>query len=101
MAARTTFTSAITAGITTATSGTAPGTDNHYKLIAEFDPALASLIEDLAATPSKATPGKTLLDETLVVCMGEFGRTPGPLNHMAGRDHHKHAFPGHVLPARA
>ncbi len=67
--------------------------DNHYKLIAEFDPAAASLIEDLAATPSKSAPGKTLLDETLVVLMSEFGRTPGRLNHMAGRDHHKHVFP--------
>ncbi len=67
--------------------------DNHYKLIADFDPAAASLIEDLATTPSKATPGKMLLDETLVVLMSEFGRTPGPLNHLAGRDHHKHVFP--------
>ena len=67
--------------------------DNHYKLIADFDPAAASLIEDLATTPSKATPGKMLLDETLVVLMSEFGRTPGQLNHMAGRDHHKYVFP--------
>src|SRR4029077_1383190 len=37
--------------------------DNHYKLMEDFDPALASLIEDLAITPSKATPGKMLLDE--------------------------------------
>jgi hypothetical protein len=37
--------------------------------------------------------GKTLLDETLVVLMSEFGRTPGPLNHIKGRDHHKHVFP--------
>jgi hypothetical protein len=67
--------------------------DNHYKLIAEFDPAAASLIEDLAATPSKASPDKSLLDDTLVVLMGEFGRTPGPLNHLDGRDHHKYVFP--------
>src|SRR5205823_4696104 len=67
--------------------------DNHYKLIGDFDPAAASLIEDLAATPSKATPGKMLLDETLVVLMSEFGRTPGQLNHMGGRDHHKFVFP--------
>ena len=25
--------------------------------------------------------------------MGEFGRTPGPLNHIKGRDHHKYCFP--------
>ncbi len=67
--------------------------DNHYALIKDFDPALASLVEDLAATPSKASPGKSLLDETLVVFMSEFGRTPGPLNHILGRDHHKHVFP--------
>jgi len=67
--------------------------DSHYKLIADFDPAAASLIEDLAITPSKSVPGKSLLDETLVVLMSEFGRTPGPLNHMAGRDHHEHVFP--------
>ena len=67
--------------------------DNHYNLMADFDPALASLIEDLAVTPSKETPGKMLLDETLVVFMSEFGRTPGKLNHMDGRDHHKYAFP--------
>jgi hypothetical protein len=66
---------------------------NHYILIQEMDPALASLIEDLGATSSTATPGKNLLDETLVVIMAEFGRTPGPLNFMAGRDHHKHCFP--------
>jgi uncharacterized protein (DUF1501 family) len=66
---------------------------NHYKLIAEFDPAFASLIEDLAATPSKVSPGKTLLDETLVVAMSEFGRTPGPVNHLKGRDHYNPCFP--------
>ena len=75
--------------------------DNHYKLMAEFDPALASLIEDLAVTPSKATPGKMLLDETLVVFMSEFGRTPGKLNHMDGRDHHKYAFPAMFAGAGA
>ena len=68
-------------------------TDNHYALIRDFDPALAALIEDLAATPSKSDPAKSLLDETLVVFMSEFGRTPGPLNHILGRDHHKHVFP--------
>lgn len=67
--------------------------DNHYKLISEFDPAAASLIEDLAAIPSKTDPAKTLLDETLVVLMSEFGRTVGALNHMAGRDHHNDVFP--------
>ncbi|MBM3810127.1 MAG: DUF1501 domain-containing protein [Acidimicrobiia bacterium] len=66
---------------------------NHYKLCDEFDPAFTSLIEDLAAAPSKTTPGKSILDETLVVAMGEFGRTPGALNNMAGRDHYNKCFP--------
>lgn len=65
---------------------------NHYKLCEEVDPALSSLMEDLAATPSK-TAGKTLLDETMVVVMSEFGRTPGALNNMAGRDHYNKCFP--------
>jgi hypothetical protein len=66
---------------------------NHYMLCAEFDPAFSSLIEDLARIPSKTNPAKTLLDETLVVAMGEFGRTPGALNNMAGRDHYNKCFP--------
>jgi hypothetical protein len=66
---------------------------NHYMLCNEFDPALSSLMDDLAATPSKSAPGKTLLDETLVVVMGEFGRTPGALNNMAGRDHYNKCYP--------
>lgn len=73
---------------------------HHYKLCEEFDPAFASLLEDLARTPSKSDPGKTLLDETLVVAMGEFGRTPGALNNMAGRDHHNKVFPALFAGAR-
>lgn len=66
---------------------------NHYTLCQEFDPAFSSLLEDLAATRSKNDPSKTLLDETLVVCMSEFGRTPGDLNNMAGRDHYNKCYP--------
>lgn len=66
---------------------------NHYKLCSELDPALSSLMEDLSTTPSKHDPTKTLLDETLVVVMSEFGRTPGALNNMAGRDHYNPCFP--------
>jgi hypothetical protein len=56
---------------------------NHFKhlrerLLPPADQAVACLIDDLAA--------RGLLDETLVVCMGEFGRTP-KINGMAGRDH--------------
>jgi uncharacterized protein DUF1501 len=67
--------------------------DNHYKLCAEFDPAFTSLLEDLGSTRSKTDPDKTLLDETLVVALGEFGRTPGALNNMAGRDHYNRCYP--------
>jgi hypothetical protein len=66
---------------------------NHYVLCAEFDPAFSSLLEDLAATRSKTDQSKTLLDETLVVVAGEFGRTPGALNHLAGRDHYNRCYP--------
>jgi hypothetical protein len=66
---------------------------NHYVLCSEFDPAFSSLLQDLATIPSKTNPEKTLLDETLVVAMGEFGRTPGQLNNLAGRDHYNKCFP--------
>jgi Protein of unknown function (DUF1501) len=65
---------------------------NHYKLCNQLDAALASLIEDLAKTSSQRSPGKTLLDETLVVCMGEFGRIAGDVNLVKGRDHQPQAF---------
>ena len=66
---------------------------NHYKLCAEFDQAFSALITDLAATPSPTNPRQTVLDETLVVAMSEFGRTPGALNNMAGRDHYNKVYP--------
>src|SRR5262245_801082 len=40
-----------------------------------FDSAFSSLVEDLSKMPGHA-PGKTLLDETLIVMVHEFGRTP-------------------------
>src|SRR6185295_13571414 len=45
----------------------------------ETDPAYATLLADLA--------GRGLLDNTLVVWMGEFGRTP-KLKADGGRDHY-------------
>lgn len=47
------------------------------------DHAIASLIEDLEQ--------RGLLDDTLVVCMAEFGRTPR-FNGAAGRDHWGHVY---------
>lgn len=57
----------------------------------ELDIALSALIDDLTASPGQ-NGGKTLLDETLIVVMGEFGRTVGPLNRTKGRDHYPYAF---------
>lgn len=47
-------------------------------LLPPFDRAFSALLEDLHT--------RGLLDETLVVCLGEFGRTPR-INGQAGRDH--------------
>src|SRR5262249_10974528 len=52
-------------------------------LLKQLDPALAALTSDLAE--------RGMLEETLVVCMGEFGRTP-TINANLGRDHHSDAF---------
>jgi uncharacterized protein (DUF1501 family) len=65
---------------------------NHYKLCKEIDTALSSLFDDLAAR--KRADGRTLLDETMVVCFGEFGRTPGELSAANGRDHYQYALTG-------
>ena len=48
------------------------------KMLPPFDRGLAAFFEDLSE--------RGLLDSTLVVCLGEFGRTP-KVNDNAGRDH--------------
>ncbi|WP_435010168.1 DUF1501 domain-containing protein [Tundrisphaera lichenicola] len=53
------------------------------KLIPPLDRAIAGLIDDLI--------DRGLYDSTLVVAMGEFGRTPR-MNKDAGRDHWGHTF---------
>src|SRR5262249_20121194 len=53
------------------------------KLASQIDPGYASLITDLKR--------HGLLDRTLVVWMGEFGRTP-KINPSAGRDHFPRVF---------
>lgn len=76
---------------------TLPGWDHHsniyaktgsslFTLMKQFDPAYAALLTDLSVMAG-ATPGKSLLDETLIVVLGEFGRTVGPLSGQGGRDH--------------
>lgn len=66
---------------------------NHYKLCSEFDQAFSALIADLAAARSTEDPDRSVLDETLVVAMSEFGRTPGALNNLKGRDHYNKVYP--------
>lgn len=69
---------------------TLQGWDSHVNnheiqggLISQLDPAFATLIKDLK--------DRDLLDETIVVCGGEFGRTP-TVNPAGGRDHWPHGF---------
>jgi uncharacterized protein (DUF1501 family) len=71
------------------------GTRNHPVLIRELDLALSNLIKDLDSLPSKRSPGKTLLDETLVIAMSEFGRTPGAISETRkGREHYMQVHSG-------
>jgi hypothetical protein len=60
--------------------------DNHSiqrKRVDTLDPALAALLADLRE--------RKLLDKTVILCAGEFGRTPH-LNRLAGRDHWINGF---------
>src|SRR5262249_53018469 len=61
--------------------------DNNFNrvkgLCQALDPAWATLLADLR--------DRGLLDTTLVVWMGEFGRTPG-INPRQGRDHYPNAW---------
>ena len=59
----------------------------HPRQCKAIDQAAAALITDLKR--------RGLLDETLIVWGGEFGRTPvaqGASNAHWGRDHHPHGF---------
>jgi uncharacterized protein (DUF1501 family) len=77
--------------------------NNHSQiksLAAVLDPAFGALIKDLKQ--------RDLLKKTIVLCLGEFGRTP-KINPAAGRDHWPDGFsvaiagggirPGHVVGA--
>lgn len=50
----------------------------HKARVRVLDPAFAALLRDLAR--------RNLLDQTIVLCCGEFGRTP-KVNPLGGRDH--------------
>jgi uncharacterized protein (DUF1501 family) len=55
----------------------------HRKNAAVLDPAFASLLKDLRE--------RNLLEKTIVLCAGEFGRTPA-INRLEGRDHFSRGF---------
>src|SRR6185295_19824549 len=48
---------------------------NLYTKCLEWDQAFTALLQDLSAAPGHE-PGKTMLDETVIVSTGAFGRTP-------------------------
>jgi len=58
--------------------------DNHSGFAAETDTPIAGLLEDLSS--------RGLLDSTLVIWGGEFGRLPLVQKGGTGRDHNPHAF---------
>src|SRR5262249_15411448 len=69
------------------------GWDNHQNIYTnilnpakQLDIGLSNLITDLASMPG--SDGKSLLDETLIVAKGEFGRTVGNITSQNGRDHY-------------
>lgn len=57
--------------------------ETHQKKSEILDPAFAALIKDLKE--------KDLLESTVVLCIGEFGRSPG-INPLDGRDHWPSGF---------
>ena len=65
---------------------------NHIVLSRTLDAGLSEFISDLDKV--KNQEGRSLLDRTLIVCMGEFGRTTGDLTPGKGRDHHRYAMSG-------
>jgi hypothetical protein len=58
--------------------------DNHPKNAGAIDQPITALIRDLRA--------RGLLDDTLVVCATEFGRTPFSQSNDGGRDHNEFGF---------
>ena len=57
--------------------------ETHQELVPEFDRVLSALIDDLK--------DRGMLDDVLIVTMGEFGRTPR-INGSLGRDHFANAW---------
>jgi hypothetical protein len=57
--------------------------EGHVTQTNQLDPAFAALIDDLVS--------RDLLESTIVLCIGEFGRTP-QINGLDGRDHWPNGF---------
>ncbi len=76
------------------------GWDNHasiysttggiYPSARALDNGLGRLLTEFSQTPGVVA--NTLLDETLIVVIGEFGRTVGAITGQGGRDHHFQQF---------
>jgi uncharacterized protein (DUF1501 family) len=66
-----------------ATAGRLPTKEGGLQLIPPLDRAIAALVEDLSQ--------RGLYEKTLIVAMGEFGRTPR-MNPEGGRDHWGEVF---------
>ena len=74
------------------------GWDTHFNapdlqkhLLPKLDQTYSALLADLAE--------RGLLDETLVVCLGEMGRTPKPTTAEWGRNHWSFTFPALIAGA--
>lgn len=57
--------------------------ETHLELVTELDHVMSTLLDDLHE--------RGLLEHTLVITLGEFGRTPG-INQSLGRDHFPNAW---------
>jgi hypothetical protein len=69
------------------------GWDMHQNIYAAGTlPAKAKLLDDGLSTLLADLKSNGLLDSTLVVMAGEFGRTVGPITAAGGRDHHPQQF---------
>ena len=74
-----------------------------YESAPRLDRALSSLVEDLKKLPGREK-GKSIFDETVIMLLHEFGRTPD-MNSAMGRDHFGEHYPnlfmgGGVKPGR-
>ena len=67
--------------------------DNHRQFAGETDIPIAALLADLKQ--------RGLMESTLVICNGEFGRLPIVQKGGTGRDHNPHAFTTWMAPVPA